>query len=364
MDPHADVRFTLNNLILQPTSLCNLNCSYCYLPLRRQARMMPPSVPAAIVDALRRVPGPVVVTWHSGEPLACGVEHFKTLLAPLRDLETSGKIIYAIQTNGTLLSREWCDLLRENRINVSVSIDGPPSFNLHRSDWSGRKSFQHTMRGISLLKEHHIPFTVIAVVGREALEKTREFYTFFADLSCEYLGINFYEELGEGDLIPVTEREARDFWQNLFLAWREHPVLNIREFRHAFSWVLSLDDDDQSKKEPTAIDLFPSINAEGDVVLISPEFLDVRTDRYGGFVVGNVLRNSLEEILAHAQDVEYVRDFAEGRAQCRLECPYFASCGGGCAANKFFEHGTTNATVTQFCQRSEQFLIDTVLELI
>ena len=36
---------TFHTLVLQPTSFCNLDCSYCYLPDRRSRRLM--SVPVA-----------------------------------------------------------------------------------------------------------------------------------------------------------------------------------------------------------------------------------------------------------------------------------------------------------------------------
>ena len=62
-------------VVMQPTTLCNLDCAYCYLPFRRGR-------PA---DAGRRWPGGrrvgqrlgadngrFSVVWHGGEPLAAG----------------------------------------------------------------------------------------------------------------------------------------------------------------------------------------------------------------------------------------------------------------------------------------------------
>lgn len=40
------------SLILQPTSLCNLDCTYCYLPARKLKRDMSPAVAEAIAPGI------------------------------------------------------------------------------------------------------------------------------------------------------------------------------------------------------------------------------------------------------------------------------------------------------------------------
>ncbi len=62
-------------VIMQPTTLCNLDCAYCYLPFRAHDRRMPVEVASAVAAAVnewaRLVPRFSVV-WHGGEPLAAG----------------------------------------------------------------------------------------------------------------------------------------------------------------------------------------------------------------------------------------------------------------------------------------------------
>jgi uncharacterized protein len=83
-------------VVLQPTTFCNLSCSYCYLLDRRSYRLM--SVPVAERIALSleeqarklRTPHRVDLVWHAGEPLVTPMGHFRSLLAPFEALRLTG----------------------------------------------------------------------------------------------------------------------------------------------------------------------------------------------------------------------------------------------------------------------------------
>jgi uncharacterized protein len=55
-------------------------------------------------------------------------------------------------------------------------------------------------------------------------------------------------------------------------------------------------------------------------------------------------------------------DIAAGIERCRRTCPYFAFCGGGAPANKYFENGSFDSTETLFCRLSKQAVLDVVLD--
>jgi len=50
------------------------------------------------------------------------------------------------------------------------------------------------------------------------------------------------------------------------------------------------------------------------------------------------------------------------REACRATCPYFAFCGGGQAANRYFEHGRFDVTRTCHCENSRISLMEGVVE--
>ncbi|MGQ0775950.1 MAG: radical SAM protein [Pseudonocardiales bacterium] len=94
-------------VIMQPTTLCNLDCSYCYLPHRAHRRIMSLNVARATAQAVgtwayRR---PVNVVWHGGEPLTAGRVH----LGALMDSFPDHGITHSVQTNATLIDQRWCE---------------------------------------------------------------------------------------------------------------------------------------------------------------------------------------------------------------------------------------------------------------
>lgn len=104
-----------HTLVLQPTSFCNLDCSYCYLPDRRSRQLMSLSVATACARSIEQQDSayPVSVVWHGGEPTATPIDVFQELLAPFEALRRAGRVRHEIQTNATLMNERWCDLFAD-----------------------------------------------------------------------------------------------------------------------------------------------------------------------------------------------------------------------------------------------------------
>ena len=67
------------------------------------------------------------MAWQGGEPTLMGVDFFRRALELTERLRRPGQQIqHTIQTNGTLLTDEWCALLADHNFLVGISIDGPP----------------------------------------------------------------------------------------------------------------------------------------------------------------------------------------------------------------------------------------------
>ena len=280
-------------VVLQPTTQCNLNCRYCYLPERQTGRRMAPEVAKAIAESLRNVPEKVTLTWHGGEPLLCGAEQFRALLEPFKELRVAGRIQHVIQTNGTLVTDEWCQLFKEEGIFVGVSLDGNEIQNGERVDWAGRPSFHRVIQGMQTLSRNNVEFSILAVVNPRNAGTPQQFYDFFASVGCKRLGINIEEKegLNQGSA-GVSDVLVRDFWEGLMAAWVANPVINIREFDRVLGWMQMVCDGTAVRRQLFG-DLWPTVSADGDVVVLAPEFLSVPSAQRHEFIVGNVLRTPL-----------------------------------------------------------------------
>ncbi len=352
-----------DSVILQPTSLCNLNCTYCYLADRDKNLKMVPAVVEKVVDAMEAGNRPFRVTWHGGEPMSSGLGHFESLVRPMQDLMSRGLIQQVMQTNGTLTDERWCTFFSKNAFKVGVSIDGPEWANKNRVNWSGLASYNKILAGIQLLRETGIEFSAICVITESTITRPEELYEFFCNLGCFSLGVNFEEKIGVNRTAVDSIELVIDFWRRLFRAWRQSPLIEVQPFRRTLSRL-----EDLSSGRLTAVqravgrvDLFPSISYSGDVVLLSPEFLDAKSAEHENFIAGNVLREPLLDILDKWRSIRYVTDFLEGVERCKETCQYFSVCGGGQASNKFFEHGLVNITETGFCRNAYQYLTEVIV---
>ena len=352
------------HIVLQPTTVCNLNCQYCYLPDRDKVESMTKEVSEALVKSIETLSHSVCLVWHIGEPLATGIRTFKELIEPFRKLRADKKIRHSVQTNGTLISQQWCELFREEKFEIGVSIDGNESHNSKRVTITGVPAFPKIMNGIKLLKQNSLSFSVLATVNSKNIKQADTFYDFFSSLGCSSLNINVEEKEGfNRHSRGAKKNEVRRFWEELFKAWVKNPVIKIRELNMALGYIAStLSNNNKSEKKHYGRGFWPTIAFNGDLTVISPEFISTNEDERQRFIVGNILKTPLHQLVYEAQNAWYVKEFFTGVNNCRQSCEYYEFCGGGQASNKYFELGDITGTETTHCRNSRKFVMDAVLK--
>lgn len=350
------------HMVLQSTQVCNFNCTYCYLPDRQVRGFMRPDVATAVANSLANCSAnPTIINWHAGEPLATGRKRFLALLQPFEHLREDGRLIHTMQTNASLIDDAWCEIFSQYGIQISASIDGHREANAQRVDWQGRETFDATMQGLETLKRNGIPFSMLAVVNTASMRDPHGFYKFFLELGCTGFGLNVEEQEGFHAGAPELDSVAvRHFWKELWEAWIANPTMGIREFSLGVQW--SRFDPESLPLDQDSYSYWPTVSLKGDVFLLSPELAAAKPEDRKRFVVGNVLTEPLDQIVARAKDVWYVREYFEGAEKCRETCKYYTYCRGGLASNKFFETGKFNVTETNDCRFGQQAIVDTMFE--
>jgi uncharacterized protein len=347
---------------MQPTTLCNLDCTYCYLPFRAADRRMSTEVAAAVAATVNewaaRAPRFSVV-WHGGEPLAAGREHLAALMAPFAGVE------HHVQTNATLIDDAWCEFFAAHDVRVGLSIDGPREWTAQRVLRGGAPAYDRITRGVEVLRRHGIPYAALCVVSRPFPGLAEELYGFFADLGCTVLGVNLEEQ--EGVNLRSNEYDGaavRAFWAELTAAWRADPRIEVREVEWALRYAGATLAGDADELLPRRHDPIPTICEDGRVVLLSPELAGFDSAHYGDFASGSVLTAPLADIVAGVADrpAGWIAEYLLGVEACRANCPYFGFCGGAHAANRYFEQGRFDVTETRHCRNSKIFLLEGVLD--
>jgi uncharacterized protein len=349
-------------VIMQPTTLCNLDCTYCYLPFRAADHRMPVAVAesvAATANAWARLVPRFSVVWHGGEPLSGGREHLAALMAPFDGVE------HHIQTNATLVDDAWCGFLTDHGVRVGLSIDGPPDLTAQRVNRAGRPAYGQILAGIETLRRHGIPFAALCVVTDPRPGMAARLYEFFLDLGCYALGVNVEEHEGVNTHDTAYATGAvRAFWSELTAAWRADPRIELREVEWALRYAGAALAGTADGLLPRQHDPIPVVAYDGRVVLLSPELAGFADPRYGDFASGTVPDSPLDEIVARAAAVPegWIAEYLSGVEACRATCPYFGFCGGAHAANRYFEQGRFDGTETDHCRNSKISLLEGVLD--
>lgn len=184
-------------VMLKPAGAhCNLACKYCYY--LEKNNLYDKSHRHIMSDELleqftreyieAQTMPQVLFTWHGGEPLMRSIDFYKKALTLQKKYARGRRIDNIIQTNGTMLTDEWCEFFAQNNWLVGISIDGPQEYHDHyRLTTTGNPSWQKVMHGIELLKKHHVEWNAMAVVNAYNANHPLEFYHFFKENGCQYL---------------------------------------------------------------------------------------------------------------------------------------------------------------------------------
>jgi uncharacterized protein len=362
----------LDLLVVQATPFCNLDCRYCYLPDRSLTEQMAPDV----VDALFRwvfasglVRAPFTVAWHAGEPMVLRPEFYAAAFeAAARHNVEHVPVVHSFQTNATLIDQAWCDFIKTHRVHIGVSVDGPAFLNdRHRVTRRGAGTHRRVMRGIERLQENGVPFHVISVLTREALDYPDELYEFYVDHRIEHVGFNVEEIEGPHRESSLSVDDAptrfRRFMARFLDLAKDGPApLWVREEESMTRAILAAKPDAVVWTQETTPFAIVSVDWKGNFSTFSPELLGLVHERYGDFTLGNVRTDVLDSIIASPRLAALGGDIAEGVEQCRRTCAYFRFCGGGAPVNKLSENGSFASTETLYCRLTRQAMLDVVLD--
>ncbi len=359
-------------VIIQPTSFCNINCRYCYLP----SRTLPTRISIETLSRIFRVflssslvSDEVMFVWHAGEPLVLPIGFYQRAFELQRQWNINNvRITNSFQTNATLVTQKWCQFFKAYAVNVGVSLDGPKYIHdVQRVDKLGRGTFDRIMHGIEILRTNDIDYSVIAVVTKESVQRPDDFWQFFSDLHPAILGLNPEEMEGVNKSPSLQVQEDIECYKQFFkrllvLNEESRNLLKIREVSHFTHQILSNSVHAFSQTNiPTAI---LSFDHDGNVSTFSPELLTMSHPEYSTFAFGNVFDEPLESIFEHPKFLEINAQIQRGVARCKETCEYFAFCGGGAPSNKLSENGTFDSTETVTCRLKVKVTVDALLEFM
>ena len=354
---------------------CNLACKYCYYLEKNNLYQnsnhhlmsdeMLEQFTREYIEA-QTMPQ-VLFTWHGGEPLMRSIDFYKKALALQKKYAHGKQIDNVIQTNGTLLTDEWCEFFAQNHWLVGISIDGPQEYHDHyRVTPAGKPSWEKVMQGIQLLKKHRVEWNAMAVVNAYNAEHPLEFYHFFRDNGCQYLQFTPIVErltehedgrtlasLADDREIPladasVTPQQWGNFLCTIFDDWVRHDV--GKTFVEIFDCTLA-----------NWMGVLPGICAyskecgHAGVMEHNGDVYSCDHFVFPEYKLGNIRDQSLIDMLYGEKQQAFSRlKHTSLPRQCK-ECDMEFACHGECPKNRFEKDKYGEPGLNYLCQGYYQY---------
>ena len=140
-----NLRFEPTNLILCPTTDCNLRCTYCYASGGASPKYMDFEMAARAIDfivdnAVKNGGEMIRVNFHGGGEPTLAFDFIKKVCAYANELATKHKLNLNLEIGTNLvMDREKLDFLINNFHSFTVSIDGPKEIHDRNRPTAGGK---------------------------------------------------------------------------------------------------------------------------------------------------------------------------------------------------------------------------------
>lgn len=362
-------------IIAKPVgAVCNLACQYCYY-LEKSNLYKGASRHVMSDDLLERfikeyinsqTMPQVLFTWHGGEALMRPLSFYKRAAELQKRYGNGMAIDNCIQTNGTLLTDEWCRFFKENNWLVGISIDGPQEFHdEYRRNKQGHPSFVKVMRGIELLNKHGVEWNGMAVVNDYNAGYPVEFYNFFKSIGCKYIQFTpaverlcLHEdgrhlaapprEGGELASFSVSPGQWGDFLCGLFDEWIKNDVGEY--FIQLFDSTLA-----NWMGEQPGVCSMAKVCGHAGVMEFNGDVYSCDHYVFPEYKLGNIYQKALAEMMYSGRQLEFGQMKQKSLpAQCR-ECEFLFACNGECPKNRFAKTATGEPGLNYLCKGYYKF---------
>lgn len=317
-------------LVKPASSLCNLKCNYCFYCDEAENReqkhetIMTAETSRNLINAVYDFCGEnsdITFMFQGGEPLMAGIDYFKYFIMVAEEARTKGtRIRYSLQTNGTLINEEFCELFKEFDFLIGVSVDGDEALhNLNRCN-----SFEKAMNGIRLLKEYGINFNILSVIT--AKTDAAKLFDFYIENDFRAVQpIYCLDSLnGEKSDFSLDAKSLARFKKRFFNRWFDEVSKGNQFYVRDFDNLLSLLTKGQAEQCGASGRCNAQLVVESDGTCYPCDFYCI--DKFRCL---NINTASVTDILS-CDGLRDFMEFEEDKNELCAACPVLSVCGGGC----------------------------------
>lgn len=321
------------NVLIKPTNACNLRCKYCFhIDTGFKPEVLSIEDFCHFCDITMPYYKHVSIIWHGGEPSFVGLQNFKEYceLAKEYARKYDVKLRLSMQSNGTLLDREFLQFLKDEKIGVGISYDGPINSVTRNSTAEFAK--------LKLLSDEiNMKLGVITVVSGLNVNSLIETYKEMSELNIP-LQLNHYVKTSENQINELTLDEGvylKQMYQ-LFDYWIADDKGKIQVdplARYIRDLVLG---SSNVCAHASCLRNWMCLNPDG---IISPCDRDFPEE----YCYGHVKEYSdIREVYNSKGYTSLIQKAIIRRTKCKTDCEFYGVCEGGCNSNALVEGGLEN----------------------
>lgn len=320
----------LSIMYLNVSTFCNLACKYCFIennPITNNCfQKMDFTTAKTAVDKFvneinkNKVEEAQIII-YGGEPLT-NFELLQKIIKYIREIKPD--LAVTIITNGTLLREQEILFLKQNKIGIGISLDGPKKINdKNRVFRSGNGSvYDSAVEGINLLNKYNCNYCVSATVTDDVLNNQEEVFLWIKNLKIKNIFWNLYHYS-----TYVSENEWEKFYKKM-----ANFILNM------YTRLDRIGVDEERVKEQLKLFLdkqfkFHNCGAVGlNQITVQPNgnvCICQGDSRSSDTIVGNIITDDIETILNNPKNDKWLEMYTIDKPECK-KCPAISVCGGGC----------------------------------
>lgn len=337
-------------------SRCNLDCTYCYyldkadIYDNSQPTMSEEMLEEYIRQYIEANDVPLVTfCWHGGEPLLAGLPYYQKAMEFQAKYKGEKEISNTLQTNGILVTEEWCGFFRDNNFLVGISIDGPKDIHdSFRVNKGGQPTWDKVMHAIEMFSKMGVEYNTLSVVNKMCEDRGVEIYRFMKSIGSRYMqflpAVEHVVDTGAGKRPAIV---APNKVSNSYLApWSVSPKGYGQFLNDIFDeWVLQ----DVGVYFVQMFDVAlaqwvgaqPGLCAFGDTcgdALIVEHNGDVYScDHfvYPEHLIGNIMQDELWSLLKSSKQFKFGINKRNTLPSECLRCKFYFACRGECPKHRF-----------------------------
>jgi uncharacterized protein len=333
----------LTSVLVKPTGPdCNLNCTYCFylekaglFPETLRHRMNDEIQEELIRQVMQQSGSSVSFAWQGGEPTLMGLDFYKRAIELEKKYGRGQTVGNGLQTNGTLLTLEWAQFLKQYDWLVGLSLDGPEHIHNHyRKDNAGKGTHQKVESNARMLLENGVAVNVLATLNDYSVQFPDELYNYFKSLGLTWMQFIPIVETDPADPSKaaswsVSAKAYGEFLCRIFDLWTAdfengQPTTQVRHYDSVFYPYVGLQAPECTLLKECGS--YVVIEHNGNVYscdfFVEPKWK-----------LGNIMQSKVSAMLNSKKQHAFGAAKAVLPGECR-RCPWLTKCYGGCTKDR------------------------------